>query len=92
MTTKTVCSFPINLDITEARTPWQITHARKTPYIAPLDGVHCPSRATTMTERNMRAKPSAKHGQSDRGRGMNENVGFSQSIEQRPPTRPMALL
>jgi len=61
MITKTVCNFPIILDIREARTPWHRTQARKTPYIAPLDGVQFPSRATTMTERNMRAKPSAKH-------------------------------
>ena len=57
--TKTVCSFPIILDIVEARTPWQQTQARNVPYMTPLEGVQLPSRATTMTERNMRANASA---------------------------------
>ena len=31
ITTKTVCSFPISFDMTEARIAWQRTQARKTP-------------------------------------------------------------
>lgn len=63
MTTKTVCSFPMILDMVEARIPWQQTQARNVPYMAPLEGVQLPSRAITMTERNMRANASAHHQQ-----------------------------
>jgi hypothetical protein len=58
MTTNTVCSLPIILAKVEAMRAWQVTVQRKTPYIMPFVGTQLPSRAMTMTDKNIRAKPS----------------------------------
>lgn len=45
-------------DMTDDRVAWQSTQARKVPYTWPFVGVQLPSRAMTMTERNIRENPS----------------------------------
>jgi hypothetical protein len=56
-TTKTVCKFAIAFEMVDASTPCTSTQHMKTTYTMPFEASHSPSRAMTMTETNMSAKP-----------------------------------
>ena len=60
ITTKTVCSLPMILARVDAMRAWQATVQRKTAYMMPFVGVQLPSRAITMTDKNISEKPSVQ--------------------------------
>lgn len=56
-TTNTVCSFAMPFEMVDARIPCTATQHINTTYTMPLEGFHAPSRAMTMTDRNIVANP-----------------------------------